>query len=80
MIVGAGEVGFHIASRLAFENKDVVVIDKDPNAIRRISDNIDAQVIVGSGSSPGILEEAGIKEAAIIGDVVSGNKGKIVVN
>ena len=26
------------------------------------------------------LKEAGIKEAAIIGDVVSGNKGKIVVN
>jgi trk system potassium uptake protein TrkA len=27
VIVGAGEVGFHIASRLALENKDVVVVD-----------------------------------------------------
>ncbi|HSO67484.1 MAG TPA: NAD-binding protein, partial [Desulfatirhabdiaceae bacterium] len=42
VIVGAGEVGFHIAGRLALENKDVVVVDKDPDAIRRISDNIDA--------------------------------------
>ncbi|MCJ7617163.1 MAG: NAD-binding protein, partial [Desulfobacterales bacterium] len=50
VIVGAGEVGFHIASRLSHENKDVVVIDKDSDAIRRISDNIDVQVIVGSGS------------------------------
>jgi len=38
IIVGAGEVGFHIASHLVLENKDVVVIDKDPDAIRRVSD------------------------------------------
>jgi len=37
VIVGAGEVGFHVASRLSHENKDVVVIDKDGDAIRRIS-------------------------------------------
>ena len=66
IIVGAGEVGFHIASHLARENKDVVVIDKDPAAIRRVSDNIDVQVVIGSGSSPVVLKEAGIKEAEIL--------------
>ena len=66
LIVGAGEVGFHIASHLARENKDVVVVDKDSAAIRRVSDNIDVQVINGSGSSPVILQEAGLKEAEIL--------------
>jgi len=66
IIVGAGEVGFHIASRLSVENKDVVVIDKDPEAIRRVSDSSDVQVITGSGSSPLVLEEAGIKQADIL--------------
>ncbi|MDP2647018.1 MAG: Trk system potassium transporter TrkA [Desulfobacterales bacterium] len=66
VIVGAGEVGFHIASRLALENKNVVVIDRDPEAVRRVTDNIDAQVITGSGGSPVCLEEAGIKEAEIL--------------
>ncbi|HUT04275.1 MAG TPA: Trk system potassium transporter TrkA [bacterium] len=66
VIVGAGEVGFHIASRLAHENKDVVVIDIDPEAIRRVSDSIDVQVITGSGSSPVVLAEAGIEEAEIL--------------
>ncbi|MBW1899305.1 MAG: NAD-binding protein, partial [Deltaproteobacteria bacterium] len=65
IIIGAGQVGFHIASRLAIENKDVVVIDLDSEALRRVSDEIDAQVLKGSGSSPIILEEAGIKEAEI---------------
>ena len=66
IIVGAGQVGFHIASRLAYENKDVVVIDTDPEAIAQVSEKIDVDVIVGSGSSPLILEEAGIKEAEIL--------------
>jgi len=66
VIVGAGEVGFHIASRLARENKDVVVIDIDPEAIRRVSESIDVQVITGSASSPAVLAEAGIEEAEIL--------------
>jgi trk system potassium uptake protein TrkA len=66
LIIGAGEVGFHIASHLARENKDVVVVDKDPGAIRHVSDNIDVQVINGSGNSPVILQEAGLKEAEIL--------------
>ena len=61
LIVGAGEVGFHIASHLARENKDVVVVDKDSAAIRRVSDNIDVQVVNGSGSSPVILQKPGSK-------------------
>jgi len=64
--VGAGEVGFNIASHLAIENKDVVVVDNNLAAIRYVSDNIDVQVLKGSGSSPVVLEEAGIKEADIL--------------
>ncbi len=66
VIVGAGEVGFHIASRLARENKDVVVVDSDSDALRRVAENIDVQVLKGSGGSPPILEEAGIKEAELL--------------
>jgi trk system potassium uptake protein TrkA len=66
IIVGAGEVGFHIASHLTLENKDVVVIDNNPEATRRISDNLDVQIVMGSGSSPVVLEEAGIQQAEII--------------
>jgi len=78
VIVGAGEVGFHVASRLSHENKDVVVIDKDSDAIRRISDNIDVQVILGSGSSPVSLEDAGIKEAEILLAVTNSDETNLV--
>ena len=78
IIVGAGEVGFHIASHLVLENKDVVVIDKDPDAIRRVSDHLDVQVVTGSGSSPVIMEEAGIQDAEIILGVTNSDETNLV--
>ena len=59
-------MGFHIARSLALEKKDVVVIDINADATSRMSDRLDVQVINGSGSSPVILEEAGIKDADIL--------------
>lgn len=66
IVCGAGQVGFHIASHLAAENNDVTVIDQSPDLVRRISDTIDAQGIVGHASHPEILEQAGIKDADMI--------------
>lgn len=63
IVVGAGEVGFHIAQRLAFENKEVVVIDKRAEALKRFTDLLDVQTVHGSGSSPKVLEESGIRGA-----------------
>ncbi len=78
IIVGAGQVGFHIANHLAQENKDVVVIDKNPNSIRYVSDNIDVQAFVGSGSNPLMLENAGIKEAEILLAVTNSDEANLV--
>ena len=78
VIVGAGEVGFHIASHLTHENKEVVVIDKDADALRRVSDNLDVQVVQGSGSSPVVLEEAGILNAEIILAVTDSDEANLV--
>lgn len=63
VIVGAGEVGFHIAQRLAKEYKDVVVIDKSPEKLRRLEESLDVQTLLGSGSSPAILRQAGAATA-----------------
>ena len=78
IIIGAGEVGFHIAGRLALENKDVVLIDKDMDSIRRVTDHIDVQTIHGSGSSPAVLDEAGIREAEILLAVTDSDETNLV--
>lgn len=61
IIVGAGEVGFHIAHRLASERKEVVVIDRNPEALNRFSELLDVQWLEGSGANPKMLEEAEIR-------------------
>lgn len=63
VIVGA-EVGFHIA-RLSEEQKQVVVIDQNPDKLRRIEGNMDVQTVLGSGSIPSVLKNAGAGDAAI---------------
>ncbi len=78
VIVGAGEVGYHIASRLALENKDVIVVDKNLDAIRRVADASDVRTLVGSGSSPSVLEEAGIREAEVLLAVTNSDETNLV--
>ncbi len=66
IIIGAGEVGYHIAKKLSEENQEVVLIDKDPVKIRRINENLDVQSLLGSGTSPQALRGAGIEEAELL--------------
>ena len=80
VIVGAGEVGFHIASRLALEKKDVVVIDNNAGALHRVFETLDVQTVHGSGSSPSVLEGAGIKGADILLAVTSSDEINLVAS
>ncbi len=66
IIIGAGEVGFNIAQKLSEEGLDVVLIDKDPEKVRRITEELDIQALLGSGTSPKVLTESGIKEADLL--------------
>jgi len=55
VIIGAGEVGYHIAKALSPKN-DVVIIEKDEDAIRRV-DELDVLVIEGNGANADILSK-----------------------
>jgi trk system potassium uptake protein len=78
IIVGAGEVGFHFAEWLAQEKKEVVVIDINPEALRRVSDHLDVQILHGSGSNPRVLEDSGLKNADIILAVTESDEVNLV--
>lgn len=66
IVVGAGEVGYHLSLRLSQEKMDVVVIDKDEGKVKRVIDNLDVQAIHGSGSSFETLKQAGIENADML--------------
>ena len=66
IICGAGQVGSSIARYLASEGNDVTIIDQSPELIRRISDTVDVQGIVGHASHPDVLERGGAEDANMI--------------
>ncbi|MBN1380841.1 MAG: Trk system potassium transporter TrkA [Deltaproteobacteria bacterium] len=66
VIIGAGEVGYHIAKKLSDESHDVFLIDKNIEKIRRINDNLDVQAFLGSGTSPQMLRNVGIDSAELL--------------
>jgi trk system potassium uptake protein TrkA len=61
VIVGGGQIGSSLARALAPDH-EVVVIDHNPTVADAFS-NIDAEFIVGSGTSEDMLTRAGIKDA-----------------
>jgi trk system potassium uptake protein len=71
LILGAGDVGFHLAQQLSEENHDVVVIEQDRERVRAIQDGMDALVIEGNGASLTTLEQAGIERTDLILAVTS---------
>jgi trk system potassium uptake protein len=66
IICGAGQVGRGIAERLVVENHDVTVIDISSELVEAISSNSDVRGIVGHGSHPDVLNDAGASEADMI--------------
>lgn len=66
VILGAGEVGYHIANRLATEGNDVAVVDQDAVRLQVIADAMDVKTICGKASHPGILEQAGTGNADLL--------------
>jgi len=66
LIIGAGEVGYHIASRLVRERHNVVVVDEVPEVIRRVEEDLDVMVCEGHGARPATLDRAGIERAELV--------------
>nr|WP_202899354.1 NAD-binding protein [Kordiimonas gwangyangensis] len=66
IVCGAGQVGFNIAKHLADQQNDVTVIDRSPELIRKISESLDIQALVGHASDPSMLAKAGAADAELL--------------
>ncbi len=66
IICGAGQVGWQIARHLSGEKNDVTIVDSNPDLIRRATDTLDVQGVVGFASYPDVLERAGARDADMI--------------
>ena len=78
IVIGAGEVGYNISDILSKEGNDVIIIDKDEARLKNVSENLDVQTIVGSGSSPQVLKKAKLSQAEMVVAVTDSDETNIV--
>ena len=78
IIIGAGEVGTHLATMLAKEYHDVTVIDPDTQKLEELSAVADVITIEGSATSISVLHEANIKRADLFIAVATSEETNIV--
>ena len=66
IIIGDGKVGYSLAETLSKEDNDVTIIDKNSDALKKASENLDVMCIRGNGVSTNILMQAGVKDVDLL--------------
>ena len=78
IIVGDGKVGYTLATQLSQEDHDVVIIDKNDEALRRASEALDVLCVKGSGASVQVLRDAGVEQADLLIAVTTSDEMNMV--
>jgi trk system potassium uptake protein len=80
IIVGGGKIGSHLAGLLSAEGHKIKVIDDRPDVLELLRAELPADcVLEGDGSSPSILEAAGIQHANVLAAVTAEDEANLVI-
>ena len=80
VIIGAGEVGFHVAKSLSELDYDIAVIDTDPVKCQRANEHLDVIVIEGNGSDAQVLKNANVDDADYVFCVTSSDETNLIAS
>ena len=78
VIMGCGRVGSSLVAGLERLGHEVAVIDKDPQAFRRLGADFRGRQVVGQGYHREVLVEAGVERASAFAAVSSGDNSNII--
>ena len=63
LIVGAGEVGYHVIGALYREHVEIVAIDSDPSVLEQLKAEFNITTMLGNATDSNLLREAGADRA-----------------
>jgi trk system potassium uptake protein TrkA len=78
VIAGAGDVGFHLAELLAFEQRDIVLIDNNQDVLDYAATHLDVMTLRGDASSIEVLEQAQVSRADLVLAVTTSEKTNLL--
>ena len=78
IIAGGGVIGSHIASLLAEEGHEVVVLEQSREALENIRRQLDVKTIQGNSATPTILKQAEAERADLVLAVTNNDETNMV--
>lgn len=78
VVVGAGEVGSHVAQILSEEGNTVSVVEVNAKKLHSLAEDLDVLAVEGSGTHPHVLVEAGINKADLLVAVTAHDEVNLV--
>jgi len=78
IIVGGGNVGYHLAERLSVSNY-IVLIEKSVETGKKLAESSNILVIQGDGCNPNVLKQAGVSKADVVAAVTGSDVDNLVV-
>ncbi len=79
VVVGGGKVGYYLARELLEAGHELVILEKNPQRARQITDELGSIVLNRDGSEGKHLAEAGANRAAIVAAVTGDDEDNLVV-
>ncbi|MDF3005308.1 MAG: TrkA-N domain protein [Oscillospiraceae bacterium] len=79
IIIGCGRLGANLANRLSDEDGDVLIIDKEKDALRKLSPSFGGLSITGDATDFDVLQEAQIEKASVVVVVTNNDSTNIMV-
>lgn len=80
IVVGAGEVGTHVAQLLSREGSDVTVVERNAARIAQIDKMLDVSIVHGSATDPDVLRNAGVADADLLVAATSSDEVNLVAS
>jgi trk system potassium uptake protein len=79
VIIGGGRGGSYLARDLQSQGYQVKVVDRRPDVVARLRQEIGGDVICGDGSSPQTLEQVGVAKAGLLVALTHNDEDNLVV-
>lgn len=80
VVMGAGEVGFHLARSLSQQGHEVTVIDLSEDRRNRVDEALDVLVVAGNGAHVPVLEEAQVARCHLFLAVSSSDESNLAAS
>ena len=79
IVVGCGRVGSALSQQLLDDGHSVAIVDRRPEAFRRLREGFVGDTVVGIGFDRDRLVEAGIERAGAVAAVTNGDNSNVLI-